>query len=81
MAIGAIRRPFSESLEPIVDHDGHHGHGDGKRCHPSKDGPEASNSIVDDGANHEWISTGGALLVNPGLSRPPQLGQIDILRR
>ena len=42
---------------------------------------EASNSIVDDGANHEWISTGGALLVNPGLSRPPQLGQIDILRR
>jgi hypothetical protein len=43
---------FSESLHAVVDHDGDHDHGDGHRCHPGQDGTDASNSIVNDGANH-----------------------------
>jgi hypothetical protein len=40
------------------------GHGDGQRRPPGQNGPDASKSIVDDGANHRTISTGRSGAVN-----------------
>ena len=63
-APGTKSEVFSASLEAVVDHDGHHGHGDRQSRHPGKDGPDTPNSIVDDGANHRTISTGNLRAVN-----------------
>ena len=49
---------FPKSLHAVVDHDGDHDRGDGKRCHPRQDGADASKSTVDERANHHPISTG-----------------------
>ena len=57
-------RPPLSSLHAVVDHDSHHAHGDGQSRHPGEDRPDASNSIVDDGANHRTISTGRSGAVN-----------------
>ena len=43
----------AESLDAVVNNDRDRAHRDRDRRHPYQDGPDASKSIVDDGANHD----------------------------
>ena len=56
-----------ESLDAVVDHGGDDDHGDGEYRHPDQDGPDATDTIVGDSANHEDDFGVNALVRQPAL--------------